>query len=187
MPRSYSATVLVAMLVLGLVIGATGALFYGAQTARASITTTTEVQAITIVSTMTQTPTLSNASSSKTSGNVLTLAMLQTALKNSENATLGLQSYEFGKGSLDAWVTNNGTLPIVLAPQLVIYNGTYQSDTFFTILDPHVIQYGTYAYLPPGSEIIIQVVPNPPPLTPSSATLQVFNNTFAFKYGTSKD
>ncbi len=112
--------------------------------------------------------------------------MFEAALASSTNATLGVPSYEFGKGSLVMWVTNNGTSPILLAPQFVIYNDTYQGSTYFTVLDPHVTQYGIYAYMPPGSEIIIQLSPNPPPVTPSVATVQILNNNFTFSYGSSK-
>ena len=181
------------MLIVGLIIGGVGAYFYSSSTQTGHTTTLVSTQAVTQFSTITQSVTASQSvtSTSTTTTNTSgtsgpTAAMLQTALAGSQNATLGLSSYEFGKGSLVMWVTNNGTAPILLAPQFVIYNGTYQGSTYFTVLDSHVIQYGIYAYMPPGSEIIIQLSPDPPPVTPSVATVQILNNNFTFNYGTSK-
>ncbi len=161
MPSNFSAAALAIMLVVGLGIGGAAGYFAAVQVRSSTSITTSQ----------TGQPNLS---------------MLAAALKNSQNATLTIPQYEFGKGSLVVWVTNNASSPIVLAPQMFIYNGTFQNSTFFTILDPKVIQYGVYAYIPPGSQIIAEITPSSPPLTPSTAILQIFKNQFTFTYGSSK-
>lgn len=181
MVRAVSTIIALALLVVGAVVGGAGVYF---TTSSGTVSTTTITQTNTITTGQTTT---SSTTTSSSSGGQLTLAQLEVALKNSGNATIGIASYEFGKGNLDMWVLNNGTTPLVLAPQMIIYNGAYVNNTYFTILDPKVQQFGIYAYIPPGSQVIVQVTPNPPPITPSTATVQILNSTFTFVYGTSKD
>jgi len=170
MIHAVSTVSAIILLVFGVVVGAGGVYF------------TSHSGTVTI--TYTQTQTAAPTSSSGAQG--LTLAQLEAGLNDSGKATLSIASYEFGKGSLDMWVLNNGTTPVVLAPQMVIYNGTWVSNTYFTILDNRIVQLGLYAYVPSGSQIIIQLSPNPPPITPSNAIVQILGNTFTFAYGTSK-
>ena len=194
MPRAVSTTVAIALLIVGVIVGSVGVYVVGTGnqstvtttvSQAASTTTVTKITTVTIGETTTTTATTSLSSS--TSSAQLSFADLESALKNTANATIGKASYDFGKGTLDMWVLNNGTGPILLAPQMIIYNGAYVNNTYFTVLDQRVQQFGIYAYMPVGTQIIVQLGPNPPPITPSTATVEILNNTFTFVYGTSKD
>ena len=187
MGRAISTSIALVLLVVGIVLGGAGVYFgVGAQ---GHTTTIVQTATSTIIQTTTVTSQQSTTSTSTSTGSngQLNLAELVAALNGTGNATIGIPSYEFGKGTLDMWILNNGTTPIVLAPQMIIYNGSYVNNTYFTILDPKVHQFGIYAYIPPGSQIIVQLTPYEPPITPSTASVQILDNNFTFVYGTSKD
>lgn len=190
MPHAVSTAVAIVLLIVGVIVGSVGVYVVGTGTQSTTTTTVSQTASTTTVTrttTVTLEQTTSSTSTSSSSSGQLTVADLESALKNSANATIGIASYEFGKGTLDMWIVNNGTGPILLAPQMVIYNGTYVNNTYFTILDQRVQQIGLYTYMPPGTQIIVQLGPDPPPVTPSTATVEILNNTFTFVYGTYKD
>jgi len=185
MAGTYSAVALAGMLVLGLVVG--GVVAYGAL--RTSSTPGTITYTTTVESTVTQTisSSSSSATTSSSSSSGPDLAQISAALSNTENASLTYSSYNFAKGSLDVWLVNNGTSAIMLTPQMCLFNGTFIQGTFFAVLDPSVIQYGIYYYMPPNSTVIVEISPTANLFAGYNSTLTVLNNVFTFTYGTYKD
>src|SRR5579862_7378974 len=131
-----------------------------------------------------QSTTSSSSSSLSTSG--LSLAQLEAALENTTNVNLAITSYNFGKGSLSMWITNNGSSAIVLTPHDIIYNGTFVSNTFFATPYANILKFGSFVYMQPGAQIIAELTPPVTPLTGQNATIQILNEMYTFRYGTSK-
>ena len=178
MARSFSSAVLAVVLVVGLVVGGIAG-YYGSSSSSAvtsfRTSTTTVAQG---GSTVTTTVTGSSQSNSGVD--------LQAALLATSNASLSAPEWNFAKGSLVVWIENTGNSAIVLAPTMFNYNGSYVNSTHFVIIDPKVVQFGTYAYIPPGSSVIVELIADTA-LTGYNSTLSVLNYAFTFTYGTSKD
>jgi len=187
MARTFSTVTLAGLLVIGLVVGAAIG-YYSSGMTRPSMTVTsvsTFAVTTTVMSTVAVQSSTSQGTSSASQSN-LSAAQIEAALLAASNATLWASSYDYGKGTLDAWIQNNASSAIILTPSECLLNGTLQKITFFTVLDPKVIHFGVYYYLPPGSQVIVQIVPNQPALGGRNSTLTIFTNTFTFTYGTSK-
>ena len=188
MARAFSTIALVGMLVVGLIIGGVGSYVYSTQSGSHLTTSlSTVTQTTTVLSTISQNSAISSSTtSSSISSNGLSLSSLELALSTS-NASLKVTSYNFGKGTLAAWVENSGSAPIVLTASQCLFNGTFFQSTYLTALDPTVTQLGPYYYMPPNSTVVVQLTPLPTPLTGRNSTLSILNNVFTFTYGTSKD
>lgn len=171
MTKQYSGLLLVSVLVIGLIIGVLVGVIVGSRT---HIVGTPSGQ------------TESKSSTSLVSSSTPSLATFQAVLENSTKARLSVPEYDFGKGTLSMWVTNTGASPVVLSTLDFLYNGSYIEGTYFNVLDPTVTQLGIYAYIPPSSQIIVEITPPVTPLTGQNATVKVLNDTFTFTYGTSR-
>lgn len=179
MARTYSIGVLAGVLVVGLIIGGIGAYLYTGTSSPSSTTMTSTTTVVQSASTVTETVTTTSQASSTTPD-------VGAALSATSNASLALSQWDFAKGSLVATIENTGNAPIVLSPSMFLYNGTFVNSTHFVIIDPKVVQYGNYAYIPPSSSVIVELIADSA-ITGYNSTLSVLNFTFTITYGTSKD
>lgn len=165
-----SGTALIAVLVVGLAIGGGAGYFGGGFTAGGARTTTT---------TATFTSTLVGSSTASAID-------LQAALNNTVAPDLVVTSYSFGKGTLTAWVLNNGTEPFVITAHVPFLNGTTDSVATVISLDPNVVHVGSYLYVPPGSTIIVSLDAESY-MMGQTGILTIYGDHWAFVYGTQKD
>lgn len=161
---------LIAVLIVGLSLGA-GVGYLGGGLGGAGVRTTT----ITVLSTM--------VGSSTTSGSQIDL---QAALNNTMAPNLAITSYSFGKGTLTAWVLNNGTEPFVITDHVPFLNGTTDKVATVISLDPNVVRVGSYLYVPPKSTVIVSLDAGSY-LPGQVGVLTVYGDHWSFIYGTQKD
>ncbi len=165
-----SASAIIAGLVVGLVIGA-GAVYVIAWSGQTASSTST--------STVTVTTTVS-----ATGG--VSADEFRVALNNTVAPKLVVTSYSFGKGTLTAWVENNGTEPFVITPHVPFLNGSTDSIATVISLDSSVVHLGSYLYVPPGSTIIVGVDAESY-LPGDKGVLTIYGDSWTFVYGTQKD
>lgn len=184
MAQTFSAIALAGVLIVGLVVGVGIGYFASGGNHLATTSTVTSVTTTAFTTTVVSTASSSQTSTGSQSG--LSAAQIEAALAAAPNATLTVASYDYGKGSLDAWVQNSGNVSIILTPSECLLNGTLQKVTYFSALDPKIVQFGVYYYIPPGVQIVLTISPNSIALGGRNSTLTIFNNVFTFTYGTSK-
>lgn len=166
---------LAAVLVVGLILGAGAGYLAGRQ---GGATTTTVTSATTVFSMVTLSATLSTTTASGVN--------LQAALNNTVYPDLAITSYSFGKGTLTAWVLNNGSEPFVITTHVPFLNGSTDSVASVISLQQSVVHIGSYLYVPPGSTIIVSLDAGSY-LPGQTGVLTIYGDHWAFVYGTQKD
>ncbi len=110
----------------------------------------------------------------------------RVALNNTIAPDLVVTSYSFGKGTLTAWIENNGTEPFVITSHVPLLNGTTDSIASVISLDSSVVRVGSYLYVPPRSTIIVGVDAESY-LPGDRGVLTIYGDSWTFIYGTQKD
>ncbi|HZW55333.1 MAG TPA: hypothetical protein VFF30_03510 [Nitrososphaerales archaeon] len=113
---------------------------------------------------------------------------LASALNNSANAKLNVTSYDFLnsallKDLLIVQLENIGNGPILVSPQDCLLNGSFFNEVAIVPATQRVV-YGEFYYIAPGWSFDVSIKL---PFTPSlrdNSTLQIFNNSWAFMFGT---
>lgn len=162
---------LLAAVAVSLVIGA-GAGYFGATLSAGGTTTVTNTSVSTVVSTST---------TGKMPG-----VDLQAALSNTVAPDLAVTSYSFGKGTLTAFMLNNGTEPFVITPHVPFLNGSTDAIANVISLDPKVVRVGSYLYVPAGSTFIVSVDAESY-IQGQKGVLTIYHDQWTFVYGTQKD
>jgi hypothetical protein len=160
---------LIAVLVAGLVVGG-GAVYFaggGIWGSAKTVTTTSTIG--------------STGSSTQVSG-----IDLQAALNNTVAPNLAVTSYSFGKGTLTAWILNNGTEPYMITPHVPFLNDSTDNIASIISLDSKVVHVGDYYYVPPGSTIIVSLNGDTF-ATGQTGILSIYGDHWQFVYGTQKD
>lgn len=164
---------LVAVLIVGLAVGG-GAGYLGGGLSSGGVKTTATTT--TVISTVIGSSTTSSASGID----------LQAALNNTLAPNLVVTSYSFGKGTLTAWVLNNGSEPFAITAHVPFLNGTTDSVASVISLDQNVVHVGSYLYVPPGSTIIVSVDAGSY-MMGQTGVLTIYGDHWSFVYGTQKD
>ena len=136
-------------------------------------------------STVTATETVTTTAAATTPGTAPGID-LQAALNNTVAPDLAITSYSFGKGTLTAWVMNNGTEPFVITPHVPFLNGSTDSIASVISLDSGVVHVGSYLYVPPGSTVIVSLDAGSY-LPGQKGVLTIYGDQWTFVYGTQKD
>ncbi len=168
-----SGAVLLAVLIIGLAAGG-GAVYLGGGLSNGGVKTVTTTATV-----------LSTHVGSSTTSSAATLD-LQAALNNTSAPDLVVTSYSFGKGTLTAWVLNNGTEPFVITQHVPFLNDTTNTIASVISLNSNVVHMGSYLYVPPGSTIIVSLNAGSY-LTGQKGILTIYGDHWTFVYGTQKD
>ncbi len=166
--------VLFAAIAMSLIVGA-GAGYFGGRLSTGGATTVTNTSVSTIVSTVT------TSATGQTTG-----VDFQAALNNTVAPDLAVTSYSFGKGTLTAFMLNNGTEPFVITAHVPLLNGTTDTISKVISLDPKVVHFGSYLYIPAGSTFIVSVDAQSY-IQGQKGVLTIYGDSWTFVYGTQKD
>ena len=182
---------LLAFLIVGLIVGAALGSYATAlndqRQSRAASTTTLKV---TIPSTISRVFVSTLTEVTTTTALPRGYYQLAQALNNSANARLNVTSYMFlnsepkaDQNFLTAEIENVGNGSILVSPQECLLNYTFFKGTFVGPEGQSVI-YGQSVYAAPGWSFVVEIKL---PFTPSlrdNSTLQIFNNSWTFMFGT---
>ncbi len=124
--------------------------------------------------------------SSTTSTNQAAGVDLRAALNNTVAPDLAVTSYSFGKGTLTAFMLNNGTEPLVITAHVPFLNGSTDSIANVFSLDPKAVRIGSYLYVPAGSTFVVSVDAESY-LSGQKGVLSIYGDQWTFVYGTQKD
>jgi hypothetical protein len=180
---------IIGFLIIGFVVGivVTLSLFLVPTGKMTSITTQVRISTSTVIATILSV--VYSTNTSNISANIsISLSQIEAALNYSSTSKLNMTSYAFEdsgpyREQLIASLQNVGSEPLIVSPNDCLLNGTFHSQNT-TLAPSGQVGFGTFTYVPPKGFFVVEIV-GLNALPGYNSTLQIYDNSWSLKYGTS--